>query len=442
MSSSSRNRTGAGRKSRELPRKRTRLPDRAVAAILQVARYGAAAAALAAAGTVDAANWDYNPRVELAATYNDNFRLAENSQPKIVAAGPVLDATFGMRSLTQTNELSLAPRIRVSIYPDDHDDQSTDGYFDLKGEHKTQKLDLALLGSYANESVIYSDLLPANFNGTPLGEIVGTGSNRVTVSNRRQLERLEPSLVYDFTQREHFLTNLEYEHASFSKNDVFQQIGYKNLFGTVGLGLDFTQRSTVTFMVNGARFEPEVGGDTTSYGMTSQWSWRRTQVQQFYVRAGLARSQADVPGGATTSNTNFVGGAGVSWTYQITKYVIDFLQGVSPSSSGAVVNHTEARGQLIRSFSPRLSGTLAVRAIRLRGAAVLVQGSDYAAATAGFQYQITRNYRLAGEYDYTWLRFQGEPNANSNAVFVSIIYQPLSRFEPLPDLNGLPPPRR
>jgi hypothetical protein len=102
------------------------------------ARCAAVAAALAASGVVDAANWDYNPRVELAATYNDNFRLAEDSQGKIVAAGPVLDATFGVRSLTQTDELSFAPRIRVSIYPDDHDDQSTDGYFDLKGEHKTQ----------------------------------------------------------------------------------------------------------------------------------------------------------------------------------------------------------------------------------------------------------------------------------------------------------------
>jgi hypothetical protein len=186
---------------------------------------------------------------------------------------------------------------------------------------------------------------------------------------------------------------------------------------------------------------PDLGGDTTSYGLSSQWNWRRSQVQQFYVRAGATHSQADVPGG-TVSNTSFVGGAGVSWTYQVTKYVADFLKGVSPSSSGAVVNHTEARFQAIRAFTPRLSGNIGVRAIRLRGAAVLVQGSDYAAATAGFQYQVTRNYRIAGEYDYTWLRFQDEPRANSNAATLSIIYQPLSRFEPLPDLNGLPPLRR
>lgn len=428
MSSSSRSRAG--------------LPDRAVAAILKVARAGAfATAALAAGGTVDAANWDYNPRVELAGTYNDNFRLAEDSAGKVTAWGPVLDAQLAMRALSQTNELSFTPHVRTSYYPDDHDDQSTDGYFDVKGEHKTQKADLAIVGQYANESIIYSDLLPANFSGVGLGEIVGTGSNRVTVTDRRQFERVAPSMTYDFTQREKFLVNLEYEKASFSKNDVFQQIGYKDYDGSVGMGFDVTQRSNVAVTVNGNRFMPDLGGDTTSYGLSSQWNWRRSQVQQFYVRAGATHSQADVPGG-TVSNTSFVGGAGVSWTYQVTKYVADFLKGVSPSSSGAVVNHTEARFQAIRAFTPRLSGNIGVRAIRLRGAAVLVQGSDYAAATAGFQYQVTRNYRIAGEYDYTWLRFQDEPRANSNAATLSIIYQPLSRFEPLPDLNGLPPLRR
>jgi len=416
------------------------MPERAVAAILEAACFAAFAAA--AGGTVEAANWDYNPRLELSGTYNDNYRLAEDAAGKVTAAGAVLDAQLAMRSLSPENELSFTPHIRTSIYPDDHQDQSTDGYFDIKGEHKTQKADLAIVGQYANESIVSSDLLPANFNGVGLGEIVGTGSNRVTVTDRRQFERVAPSMTYDFTQREHFLANLEYENASFSKNDVFQQIGYKDYDGSVGMGFDATQRSNVAITLNGARFLPDGGaGDTTSYGLSSQWTWRRSQVQQVYVRGGAVRSQADVPGG-TVSNTSFVGGAGVSWTYQVTKYVADLLRGVSPSSSGAVLTHTEARFQAIRAFTPRLSGDIGVRAIRLRGAAVVVQGNDYAAATVGFQFQVTRNYRIAGEYDYTWLRFQDEPRANSNSATLSIIYQPLSRFEPLPDLNGLPPSRR
>src|SRR5690242_1460854 len=184
----------------------------------RAARCTAVAAALAAAGTADAANWDYNPRLELSGLYNDNFRLAEDAAGKVKAEGAILDAQLAMRSLSPTNELSFTPHIRSSFYPDDHDDQSTDGYFDIKGEHKTQKADLAIVGQYANESVIYSDLLPANFNGVGLGEIVGTGNNRVTTNERRQLERVAPSMTYDFPKRERFLANLGYEKVSFSRN--------------------------------------------------------------------------------------------------------------------------------------------------------------------------------------------------------------------------------
>jgi hypothetical protein len=84
---------------------------------------------------------------------------------------------------------------------------------------------------------------------------------------------------------------------------------------------------------------------------------------------------------------------------------------------------------------------LAARYVRVRGASdtiLGIVGSDYRAASAALQYQITRNYRLSGEYDYTWQHFQGEPSSRSNGVTVSIIWQPLSRYNPVPDYNRLP----
>jgi hypothetical protein len=84
---------------------------------------------------------------------------------------------------------------------------------------------------------------------------------------------------------------------------------------------------------------------------------------------------------------------------------------------------------------------LAARYVRVRGASQTilgVQGSDYAAASAGLQFQITPNYRLATEYDYTWQKFEGEPYAASNGISVSIIWQPQSRYRPIPNYNALP----
>jgi len=67
-----------------------------------------------------------------------------------------------------------------------------------------------------------------------------------------------------------------------------------------------------------------------------------------------------------------------------------------------------------------------------------VQGQDYFTTEVGVDYQITQSYRLEATYDYIWQRFQTEPSAQSNGVALSIIYQPLSRYEPLPELTGIP----
>ena len=171
-------------------------------------------------------------------------------------------------------------------------------------------------------------------------------------------------------------------------------------------------------------------------------SGRERQIISAFTVSYASRDpmQAQINGGSV-ANTSLTGGAGITWTYRITQLVLDGLQGVAPSAAGAVQNHTEVRFRVIRALRPRLSGFVGARAIRLRGTvggAFAIQGSDYAAATTGLEYQLTRSYRLAGEYDYTWQRFQNEPHAASNAFTLSVIYQPLSRYQPLPELNGLP----
>jgi hypothetical protein len=135
-----------------------------------------------------------------------------------------------------------------------------------------------------------------------------------------------------------------------------------------------------------------------------------------------------------------VGGAGVTLTHQLTQYTADFIRDLSASAGGAVVQHEEVRARMVKALAPRLYTVVAARYVRVRGASntiLGIVGSDYVAGSAALQYQITRNYRIAGEYDYTWQRFQGEPNSKSNSIIVSVIWQPLSRYNPIPDYTKL-----
>jgi len=427
------------------------------------------ATSLLAMGEAYAGNWDFEPRIELGGQYNDNYRLAESGTHKIPAYGVLADVAMGFALIDQRSELDIVPRVHSSFFPDDHQDQSTDGYLNIGGNYHFLRGTFSGTASYANETVISSELLPADFPGVNLGQVVGEGTGRVTIHNRRQLEQVAPKFTFDFTPRYHLLTTAIFETASYSNNlsaasgltaqqqAQYVQVGFKNIYGSAGLQYDITQRQDIIFKLLGADFMPDratvlgtgptaapVNNNTTDtqrYGGEAQWDTKPNDVMQTYVRLGVSEVHANTAVDGVINKTLVVGGAGVVWTYQLSQYIVDAVRDLSPSAAGAVIQQDELRFRLLHAIQPRLYGVLAARYVRVRGASntiLGIQGSDYAAASASLQYQLTTNYRLATEYDYTWQKFQGEPYAASNGIAVSIIWQPQSRYRPIPNYNALP----
>jgi hypothetical protein len=407
--------------------------------------------AVLAADRAHAGNWDFNPRIEVGAMYDDNYRLAPTNQPSIPAYGSIADVSFTERLVDPRYEFDISPRVHNTLFPDDHTDQSTDGYLDLSGNYHTQKATFGGLFSYSNETVIASELLSASFPGEGLGQTTGEETGLVSFHNRRVLERFVPNMTYDFSPRWHLKAEGEYENASFSHNFIeqqgqsstfFEQQGFKDYYAKGGLQYDLSQRYDLITSISGAKFLPDGSPtDTERYGIETQFEGRPNQILQYYARVGVNEVHAHTLVDGNIDKTLVVGGAGVTWTYQLSQYTMDAIRDLSPSAGGAVVQHDEVRGRLLKGLTPRLYTVLAARYVRVRGASdtiLGIVGSDYTAASAGLQYQITRNYRLSGEYDYTWQRFQNEPSSRSNGITISIIWQPLSRYNPVPDFNRLP----
>ena len=435
-----------------------------------VALAGVTLAASLLAGTrAYAGNWDFEPRIELGGEYNDNYRLAESGTPKIPAYGTLADVAMGFVLIDPRSELDIVPRVHSSFFPDDHEDQSTDGYLNIGGNYHFLRGILSGTASYANETVISSELLPADFPGVGLGQVIGEGTGRVSIHNRRQLEQVAPKFTFDFTPRYHLVADANIEAASYTNNlsassgltaaqqAQYVQVGFKNFYGSAGVQYDITQRQDIIWRLLGSEFMPDhatvlgtgptatpINSDSTNterYGGEAQWDTKPNDVMQTYVRLGVNEVHADTAVDGVINKTLLVGGAGVVWTYQLSQYIIDAVRDLSPSAAGAVIQQDEFRGRMLRAIQPRLYAVLAARYVRVRGASQTilgVQGSDYAAASAGLQFQITPNYRLATEYDYTWQKFQGEPYAASNGISVSIIWQPQSRYRPIPNYNALP----
>src|SRR6185312_8476243 len=336
-------------------------------------------------------NWELLPRIELGGLYNDNYRMANTSAQQLHVYGPYVDAQLDLQLVSPTSKLQIVPRVRSDDYPSDHQDQSTDGFLDIAWDTKTLRSDFSGIATYANETVILSELLPATFPGVALGQVVGGESGIVSFRNREQLAHVAPNYTYDFTQRTHLNLQGAYDHASFNESEI-PQIGYDNYYGQAGILFNVTQLSTLSLNGVASRFVPQEGsGTTTTYGANVEWDLVHSQIAHFYARLGDNRSKSDVTTTTTlttpplrrglpptvtqvttsgTVTTNGVtGGVGVQLRYQVTEVTVDFLRSLSPSDVGAQVVHNELRFRVLHAFAPRLSGFLGVRAIRLRSSA-------------------------------------------------------------------------
>lgn len=394
-------------------------------------------------GAATAANWEFLPRLEGGGTYNDNYRMSEISADKVQVYGPYINAQLAADLVSPRGHLDIVPSVNSTYYPSDTSDDSTNEFLDIDGDYKGLRSDLKGVAQYFDETTIISELPPATFPGVGLGQEVGGATGRVSFRNREQFFRVAPEYLYDLTQRAHLDLQGDVQHASFGKS-LIQQFGYDNYTGRVGMLFDVTPRSE--FSVKGviSRFSPQVGAKTNRYGVDLEWDLRNSQIMHTYLRLGANRVAAQTPLGKLNSNA-ITGGAGVEWDFQITQVVLDVLRSISPSDAGSMITNDEVRFRLLHAFEPRFSGFIGARALRVRGvsnqAALAIQGEDYVAGELGVTYQFSLSFRVQATYDLTWQRFQGEPTAESNAVGLALIYQPLSRYEPLPEFTGIPQER-
>jgi hypothetical protein len=383
-----------------------------------------------AAPLASAQEWVFDPRIELEAIYDDNYRLTDQPGQEIEVEGGALDAQLTARKQGAASLFEITPRIRSSLFPDESSEESTDYFLTLSGEKRTQRTNLGVSARFADESVVTSELLVADFPGVDLGQPVSGDAGRTSVRNRRKLYAIQPTLDFDWTERRQVTVEAHYVNAAYD-NDLFEQVGYTDAGGSAGIVWDVSQRSKLAVTVLASQYSPDDNSeDTSTTGVFAEWRTAPSQVTNFYFRVGSNRAERDGTGTQPdVSSSSFNGGVGVAWNFQVTRIVLDALRSTVPSSAGEVVNRDELRFRVTRDFSPRVSGFVAARGIRTEGideASVSdVRDRKYYTGRTGLEWRVTRQYSLEGAYEYKWQEFQDEPNsATSNGVTLSLVYQP------------------
>lgn len=386
-----------------------------------------------AGGSALATDYQINPRVEVAAGYNDNVTLLTGAN-EISAADALVDARLELLAQEPNWQWRAIPEVHGNWYSGHSDLNSNAEVLTLDGQRTGARYTLDLYGYGVSQSLITNYLPTATIN-SGLGTSQPGTTLATPASVRENLGYLRPSYTLDMTPRSALELNLEYTDATYSQEGQ-GYTNYRDFAGAIGLVLKATPTGSVTLRGTGAAFDPDVGRAANTYGADLEWDGKFSATKQYYVRVGAAGTHlsGSLPGEPTapSSTTTVTGGAGAQWSYTLTEIFVDLTRDVEPTGLGYGVNRDQLRLRVARRFTPRFAGFLGARAIHddpIPGSvASTVQAQRYGYGTVGFEWRFVREFSVIGAYNFTDYRYSassaGASSAQANAVRLSLVYEP------------------
>ena len=388
---------------------------------------GLAAASVFDVGVANAADWHWDPRVDLSGNYDTNYGLESGNSSSISVAGAILDASLHASILDPNTKFDITPRIRSVYYPGETEFDSNNLYLDSQFEHIWQRANFSLSELFWSQDVLRS-YLPTTEIGTPLGQnSAGADLADVNQRIRQNLLLLAPTATIDLSPREHLVVTAQYLDATYSEAILGEVQNFQSFTGSLGVGFAMTPQSTITFSGNASDLKPAAGSGATTYGLQGQWDTHLSERMQAYARLGVEHTSFDLAQYGKSAATSVSGGLGISRKFVAYDLFADFSRSVSPDSAGAVVVRNDLRVRLEHKFSGRTGGFVGLRVIdqQALGDAVGFVGQRYGQAAVGVEWRIYRQFSIISEYAYTTLK---EENAGqspgSNAVTITLRYEP------------------
>jgi hypothetical protein len=377
-------------------------------------------AALAAAGSAAAANWEVAPRVEAGYRYSDNYHLGPPGTEVEVEGGEA-DAQLTLRTVDPRTQVEITPRVQATYFPDESDDDSVDYFLNASVLDQTPRRRVGVQGAFSRQDVVRSELPGGDVIGGDLGDPVEGDSGRFIERNRRNYGRIAPFFRYDFTQRQRIELDAHYMKADFEKQIPGAQRDFSIAGASAGWGYQFSERSSL--MLRGVASHYETVFDTDAYGAYVQWDTNFSPTSRAYVRVGAQQTEPDIG----ESDTNALAGVGGSWNSQRNTLFVDLTRTVEPVSAGTVVERYQLRMRIDHEVSPRVSLMFGARGSHDEGIeeADTVPTRKYAAAEGGFEWRVLRDFAVTATYSYRWQDYSDEPSDRSaNAFLIGLVYEP------------------
>ena len=388
---------------------------------------------LAASHSVQAADIQTVPAIELQAEQNDNFGLDPGGSPSSTT-GYVANAEVLFSIATPRGETLLLPRVRYQDYQDIDNIERVETFLNADSTYRWERAVFIVNGSYSKRDVYNTETLDGSFDPNDPGDPGNPESGTTTTGETRQLLEVRPNYEYRLTQRLGLGVEAAYQIANYSSTDAVTKSDYD--YALVGgyLSWSTSERGKFRAGAYGSTFETDDGTETVDalggeigYGFL----WSATdgiEVTAFYEQNDITEI---TPFGTEKVTTSDVGGSLTAYRkLEVSDWRLALSRRFAPTGDGSKSTIDELRLQYDRDLSERLHLRGAGRFESRRGLSDISGGNDrdYARVDIDLRWFITPTWYVGGGYAYIWQDREADPgNADNNKFFLRFGYQALAR---------------
>jgi hypothetical protein len=396
--------------------------------------YGAAAAgaALTVGTTAGAAEFYYQPVIQVASQYNTNVNLDPTTKQS--AVGYYTDALTNIGISTPRSDTTLQPRLVYNYYPSIKRRDVLEAFLNLNTRYAWQRDRVALNGLYDHRDDVNAEQPGAAQNPVNPGAGDNTAtSGQTALGVRRDYLILNPSYQHLLTPLSSVGLSGQFQRMSYNVEDQSGHIGFDYYQARAFYGQNINERLDFSVGAIGSSYNAtSINAHATTEGvsLTSGYDW--TPVLHSQLTAEVVHVKFDELSPKQIQSTGNAWASTFTTTYkeQISSYRILIGRTIFPSTAGGLFTIDQVLGQYDRDLTQRLHFLGALRYFR-EETTIGARGNDrryYASGIVRMQYMMTQTIYVAGYVQHNYQKYSVQPNsAGSNMVGIAFGYAGLQR---------------
>jgi hypothetical protein len=384
-----------------------------------------------ASGPAVAAQVFVQNTASVGAETNSNLDLTPGGDSETTGYNVNASSLIGIATPNSTT--TIRPRIDYRNYPTDPADDRVEGYLDFNSAYKSQRTSFGIYGTLDHRDELNAELTPAIYDEInpvyPTAPQTGHTAHGIT----RDSAILIPSYSYDLTPLLAVGLSGIYEKFNYSPDDDSRYVDFSYYQAKASLIWTLNQKSDLSFGVYGNRYDAthyDSTADATGASLDLNTSW----TPLFSTRANVTLQHSNIDSAIPPIFNGTVNAWGGSFSAiyknQTNQFRADIGRYLTPSGGGSVYFNNQLQLQYTRNMTQRLAVTAATVYLQNRAmtAEVSDNGRNYLRTVVDVKWMMSRLWFVQGGYQYTWQKYQLEPDgAANNRFYLRFGYQGLGR---------------